>query len=82
LSLARRGQTLFGTVEIEAPRFKACRCRLLAPLAEATVSPVCALLTARCTPELGQVQAELGAHLVLGRSGYPEPLAAGLACDA
>jgi len=36
----RRLQTLFGTVEIEAPRFKVCRCRLVAPLAEATVSPV------------------------------------------
>ncbi len=36
----RRLQTLFGTVEIEAPWFKVCRCRLVAPLAEATVSPV------------------------------------------
>jgi len=58
----RQLQTLFGTVEVEAPRFKVCRCRLVAPLAEATVSPVCALLTARCTPELEQVQAELGAR--------------------
>ncbi len=58
----RRLQTLFGTVEVEAPRFKLCRCRLTTPLAEATVSPVCALLTARCTPELEQVQAELGAR--------------------
>ena len=29
----RRLQTLFGTVEVEAPRFKACRCRQPAPLA-------------------------------------------------
>ncbi len=58
----RQLQTLFGTVEVEVPRFKVCRCRLVAPLAEATVSPVCALLTARCTPELEQVQAELGAR--------------------
>jgi len=58
----RRLQTLFGTVEVEAPRFKLCRCRLTTPLAEATVSPVCALLTGRCTPELEQVQAELGAR--------------------
>ncbi len=58
----RRLQTLFGTVEVEAPRFKVCRCRLTAPLAEVTVSPVCALLTARCTPELERVQAELGAR--------------------
>jgi len=58
----RRLQTLFGTVEVEAPRFKVCRCRQPAPMAEATVSPVCALLTARCTPELKRLQAELGAH--------------------
>jgi len=60
---ARRLQTLFGTVEVEAPRFKPCRCRLSAPMVEArTFSPVCALLTARCTPELERVQAELGAR--------------------
>ena len=58
----RRLQTLFGTVEVEAPRFKACRCRLTTSLAAVTVSPVCALLTARCTPELERVQAELGAR--------------------
>jgi len=58
----RRLRTLFGTVEVEAPRFKVCRCRLTTPLAEVTVSPVCALLTARCTPELERVQAELGAR--------------------
>jgi len=58
----RRLQTVFGTVEVEAPQFKVCRCRLTTPLAEVTVSPVCALLTARCTPELERVQAELGAR--------------------
>ena len=59
----RRLQTLFGTVEIEAPRFKVCRCCRPASLAEAeTLSPICALLTARCTPELERVQAELGAR--------------------
>ena len=58
----RRLQTLFGTVEVEAPQFKLCRCRQPAPMAKAvTFSPVCALLTARCTPELERVQAELGA---------------------
>src|SRR3712207_2644766 len=59
---ARRLQTLFGTVEVEAPRFRVCRCRPLAPTAAVTLSPVCALLTARCTPELERVQAELGAR--------------------
>jgi len=59
----RRLQTLFGTVEVEARRFKVCRCRPSVPTVEArTVSPVCALLTARCTPELERVQAELGAR--------------------
>ena len=58
----RRLQTLFGTVEVDAPRFRVCRCRPVAPQAEMTVSPVCALLTARCTPELERVQAELGAR--------------------
>ena len=58
----RRLQSLFGTVEVEAPRFKLCRCRQPALLAGVTVSPVCALLTARCTPELERVQAELGAR--------------------
>ncbi len=58
----RRLQTLFGTVEVEAPRFKACRCRQPVPMTGVTVSPVCALLSARCTPELERVQAELGAR--------------------
>jgi len=58
----RRLQTLFGTVEVEAPRFKVCRCRLTTPPAEVTVSPVCTLLAARCTPELERMQAELGAR--------------------
>jgi transposase len=30
----RRLQTLFGTVEVEAPRIRVCRCRLTAPMAE------------------------------------------------
>ncbi len=58
----RRLQTLFGTVEVEAPRFKVCGCRRATPLAEVTVSLVCALLRARCTPELERVQAEMGAR--------------------
>src|SRR3954451_21208727 len=59
----RRLQTLFGTLEVEAPRFRVCRCRsAAAPVSEAVSSPVCALLTARCTPELERVQAELGAR--------------------
>ncbi len=58
----RRVQTLFGTVEVAAPRFRVCRCGLPTPTVAVTFSPVCALLTARCTPELERVQAELGAR--------------------
>ena len=58
----RRLQTLFGTVEVEAPRFRACQCGLLVPPSKAAVSPVSDLLPARCTPELQRVQAELGAR--------------------
>ncbi len=58
----RRIQTLFGTVEVEAPRIRVCCCRVSAAMPEVAFSPVCALLTARCTPELERVQAELGAR--------------------
>jgi len=59
----RRLQTLFGTVEVEAPRFKLCRCRVTTPMAETVLfSPVCALLSTRCTPELERMQAEMGAR--------------------
>ena len=56
----RRLQTLFGTVEVEAPRFRVCRCRQRTLMAGATMSPVCALLTARCTPELHKRARMLG----------------------
>jgi hypothetical protein len=58
----RRLQTLFGAVDVEAPRFRVCQCRLPTPAAAGTSSPVCALLIARRTPELERVQAELGAR--------------------
>ena len=59
----RRLQTLFGTVEVEAPRLRLCPCRRVLGTPGATVSPVCRLLrAAHCTPELERVQAELGAR--------------------
>ena len=59
----RRLQTLFGTVEVEAPRLRLCPCRRVLGKPGATVSPVCSLLrAAHCTPELERVQAELGAR--------------------
>src|SRR3712207_2234879 len=65
----RRRKTLFGTGEVEAPRFRVCRCRLSAPMTAVTFSPVCGLLTARCTPELERVQAELGARTSFREAG-------------
>ncbi len=42
-------RTLFGTLRLESPRYKACPCTVGGP---ATVSPVAALLPERTTPEL------------------------------
>jgi hypothetical protein len=42
-------RTLFGTLRLESPRFRACPCAVDGP---ATVSPVAALLPERTTPEL------------------------------
>ncbi len=75
----RRLQTLFGTVEVEAPRFKLCRCRLTTPLAEVTVSPVCAAdgpLHARAGAGAGRVGR---AHLVSGWCAHSGSFAARLA---
>ena len=59
----RRLQTLFGTIEIAAARFKVCRCRRSTPMEKvALLSPVCELLTGQCPPGLERVQAELGAR--------------------
>ena len=69
----RQLQTLFRMVEVDAPPFKVCHCRPSAPMVEAvTVSPVCVLLTARCTLE--QVQAESDARTSF-RDGTRIPLA-------
>ena len=58
-SRPRRLQTLFGALEVEAPRLKACPCRGAVGKPGATSSPVRDLLRgARCTPELERVQAE------------------------
>lgn len=58
----RRLQTLFGTVEVEAPRFKVCGCHPPVLLTGVTFSLVYTLLTTRCAPKLERTQAELGAR--------------------
>jgi hypothetical protein len=59
----RRLQTLFGTVEFQAPRFKVCPCQLpsAGTVRVATTCPLADLLPRRATPELERLQAELGA---------------------
>ena len=67
----RRLQTLFGTVDVEAPRYRICRCRLPPCVDEATFSPVSELFPGRCTPELERIQAEVGSAYVVPR-GRPD----------
>ncbi|MBV9491885.1 MAG: hypothetical protein JO069_19490 [Verrucomicrobia bacterium] len=62
----RRLQSLFGTTEFRAPRFKACHCQLTPAGTmgrKATVCPFSDLLPRRTTPELERLQAELGAKI-------------------
>jgi hypothetical protein len=58
----RRLKTPFGTIEIDAPRFKSCRCRRFTDHGAMTFSPVGELLPGICTPELEQTHAEIGAR--------------------
>ena len=57
---ARRLNSLFGTVEVPASRFKPCRC---ATAMRSTLSPASELMPDRCTPEYERTLAKLGAWL-------------------
>jgi hypothetical protein len=46
---ARRLNSLFGTVDVLAPRFKPCRCAIMA---QSTLSPASELMPDRCTPSM------------------------------
>jgi hypothetical protein len=56
----RRLSSLFGTVEVSAPRFKPCRCVVAA---RSTLCPASELMPDRCTPEYEQALAKMGAWL-------------------
>jgi hypothetical protein len=60
----RKIQTLFGggTITVSAPRISACPCRNDWDLVDVSSSSLADLLPDRCTPELRQLQAELGAR--------------------
>ncbi len=55
-------QTLFGKVEVDAPRISVCPCLNEMGFVDLSSSPLAQLLPDRCTPELRRVQAELGAR--------------------
>jgi len=55
-------QTLFGTVEVDAPRISICPCSNEMGFVDLSFSPLADLLPDRCTPELRRVQADLGAR--------------------
>jgi hypothetical protein len=62
---SRRLLSLFGTVNVSAPRFEPCRC---AVTRRQTLSPVSEIMPDRCTPEYERVVAEMGASLPYRRA--------------
>jgi hypothetical protein len=53
-------QTLFGTVEVAAPRISICPCSNPVGFVGLSLASLAQLLPDRCTPELRRVQADLG----------------------
>lgn len=53
----RRLTTLFGAVQVEAPRFNPCRCGVAS---RRIVSPLVEMMPDRCTPEYERVLARMG----------------------
>ena len=62
---SRRLLTLFGTVNVSAPRFEQCRC---AVTGRQTLSPVGEIMPDRCTPEYERIVAKMGASLPYRRA--------------
>jgi hypothetical protein len=56
----RRLNSLFGTIEVPAPRFKPCRCAIAA---RSTLTPASELMPDRCTSEYERALAKMGAWL-------------------
>ncbi len=61
----RQLQSLFGVVEVGAPRFGPCRCSVTQ---RRTISPVTEIMPDRCTAEYERVLAKLGALLPYRRA--------------
>jgi hypothetical protein len=62
---SRRLVSLFGTVEVRAPRFSPCRC---AVTCRRTLNPVGEIMPDRCTPEYERMVAKMGAVLPYRRA--------------
>ena len=62
---SRRLLSLFGTVNVSAPRFEPCR---RAVARRQTLSPVSEIMPDRCTPEYERVVAKMGASLLYRRA--------------
>src|SRR5215207_11431200 len=61
----RRLISLFGVVEVRAPRFGPCRCGVAC---RRSVTPVAEIMPDRCTPEYERVVAAMGAALPYRRA--------------
>ena len=61
----RRLTSLFGVVEVRAPRFGPCRC---AVACHRSITPVAEIMPDRCTPEYERVVAAIGAALPYRRA--------------
>ena len=61
----RRLLSLFGTVEVRAPRFAPCRC---AVTCRRTLCPITEIMPDRCTPDYERVVAKIGALLLYRRA--------------
>ena len=61
----RRLLSLFGTVEVRAPRFLPCQC---AVTGRHTLNPVAEIMPDRCTPEYERVIAKMGSLLPYARA--------------
>jgi hypothetical protein len=62
---ARRLLSLFGTVEVRAPRFSPCRC---AVTRRHTLNPIAEIMPDRCTPEYERIIAKMGSLLPYARA--------------
>lgn len=62
---SRRLVSLFGTVEVRAPRFKPCRCGVAC---RRSLTPVAEIMPDRCTPEYERILSGMGSALPYRRA--------------